>query len=82
MLSTRERLETAKAIVDRLDDRRREKGDSLLGIAIDRRLIDRELRDLAEEWILNPPTDSPASPLPEMVEPRKPGFFSRIFRSS
>lgn len=56
----RERLESGVRILEAID-RRRAAGFPGAGWAIERRIVDRELRDLEREWRAHPPAPTPAA---------------------
>jgi hypothetical protein len=81
MLPTRERLEVAVAILEQVHQRRRETGDPHLASSLERRIIERELEQLATEWIMNPAVEESAPEAPP-APPAKPlGLFARLFGS-
>ncbi|HEU0142211.1 MAG TPA: hypothetical protein VFQ79_20990 [Bryobacteraceae bacterium] len=59
-MAIKERLELSARILASIDGRRNHKGDHSIFSSVERQVIDRELKELAEEWALNP--DSPAVP--------------------
>ncbi|MCL6508965.1 MAG: hypothetical protein K6T59_18305 [Bryobacteraceae bacterium] len=56
----KERLESGVRILEAID-RRRAAGFPGAGWAIERRIVDRELRDLEREWRAHPPERMPAA---------------------
>lgn len=79
MLPIRERLEVAVTILEQVRQRRRETGDPHLGSSLERRIIERELDQLAADWILHP-AGEPSAPDPQPAPPSKPaGLFARLF---
>jgi len=81
MLPTRERLEVAVAIMEQIQQRRRETGDPHLASSLERRIIERELEQLATEWILHPTADASAATTAPAPRPKPPGLFARLFGS-
>jgi hypothetical protein len=53
----KERLERCARILASIDARRNYSGDHSIFSSVERELVDRELKELAGEWCLNP--DSP-----------------------
>jgi hypothetical protein len=56
----KERLELCIRILASIDARRYQSGDCSIFSSVERQVVDRELKQLADEWALNP--DSPAVP--------------------
>jgi hypothetical protein len=50
----KERLKLCAGILASIDARRECSGDHSIFSSLERQLVDRELRELADEWILNP----------------------------
>lgn len=81
MLPVRKRLEVAVAILEQIHQRRRETGDPHLASSLERRIIERELEQLATEWIMHPAADE-SSPETPPTPPAKPlSLFARLFGS-
>ena len=56
----KDRLELCARILATVDARRNHCGDYSIFSSVERQVVDRELKELADEWALNP--DSPAAP--------------------
>ena len=59
------RLKASEILLRSIDVRRMASGDEAIGSAIERKLLDRELAELADEWINNP--DSPRVDNPSRI---------------
>ncbi|MGH9631716.1 MAG: hypothetical protein ACRD7E_25700 [Bryobacteraceae bacterium] len=59
-MQIKERLELSARILASIDARRNHCGDHSIFSSVERQVVDRELKELADEWALNP--DSPAVP--------------------
>ena len=65
MIPLHVRLRASEALLCSIDARRMATGDEAIGSAIERKLLDRELAELAVEWINNP--DSPRVDNPSRI---------------
>jgi len=59
-LPIRVRLELLAELLCSIDARREATGDQVIGSAVERDILDRELAELAPEWMMNP--ESPRVP--------------------
>jgi len=56
----KDRLELSARVLASIDARRNQSCDHSVFSSVERQVVDRELKELADEWALNP--DSPAVP--------------------
>ena len=54
MLSLTDRLRLSAELLRSIDARRNASGDQAIGAAVERDILDRELAELALEWMMNP----------------------------
>lgn len=65
MIPLHVRLKASETLLRSIDARRMATGDEAIGSAIERKLLDRELAELTDEWINNP--DSPRVDNPSRI---------------
>ena len=65
MIPLQVRLKSSETLLRSIDARRFVTGDEAIGSAIERKLLDRELAELAVEWVNNP--DSPRVDNPSRI---------------
>lgn len=75
-ITTRERLEVGFQIIQTILRKRRETGSPSLGWAIERAIVHRELNELEQDLLLNPPPGALECRQPQPA-PRKRAFFRK-----